>query len=101
MGVETKNDAEKLHEDYGIVVEGDIDLHEKAIERGYREKGLKALSHHFLGIKLEHKGKGLKILKLHKKWEDDTLDEININYAAIDAYVSIELYKEILKQVAS
>lgn len=71
-----------------------MDLTRLARKCKYHVDGLANLAESVLHVKLEHKKRGLIVQKLHKKWEDTELPEINIKYAANDAHVSVELFKK-------
>lgn len=93
VGIRPQSDAKKLHQDYRLKVDGTFDLKSLARKCKYRSEGIGSLSEEVLNVKLSQKIKGLNTQKLHKKWQNDTLDKENIKYAADDAHVAIELFK--------
>lgn len=101
VGIMPHTDANKLFRDYQIKVSGTLDLKILSKKCEYKACGLGSLSEEVLKIKLSHKISGLMTRNLHKKWENHTLDEENIKYAADDAHVSVELFKKFQEQLMS
>lgn len=94
VGIIPHIDAKKLSRDYHIKVSGTFDLKHLAMKCKCRASGIGKLSEELLKVKLDYKTKGLITDKMHKKWEDETLDEENIKYAVNDAHAAIELFKK-------
>lgn len=95
VGVSVQQDAKKLKQDYQLIVNSTKDLVHLAKRCKYKAKGLAGLTEEVLNIQLTNKKRGLATLRLHKKWENDTLPQANIEYAANDVHVSIEIFKKI------
>lgn len=94
VGISPHQDAKKLAQDYGLVVNGTLDLARLAKKCRYKATGLANLAREVLNVILPLKKSGLIVSKLHSKWEKETLDDENIKYAANDVHVSIELFKK-------
>lgn len=88
MGVESKRDAELLFEDYSIRVASTLDLRYLADLALCVPGGLAKMSEDYLNIKLNKKSWGI-----HNCWESSTLNQKQIDYAAKDVQVAIELFK--------
>lgn len=84
----------KLAQDYRLEVKGALDLVRLAKKCGFKGTGLASLAQEVLNVNLPLKKRGLIVDKLHKNWENDTLDDKNIKYAANDVHASIELFKK-------
>lgn len=65
----------------------------------YRSCGIGGLSQEVLNIKLDNKDHSRKTDNLHRKWQNTQLDDENIIYAANDAQISIELFKQFQKEM--
>ena len=93
--VDITNDKIKMMHTWGIEIPADchIDLQD-LIQLRYPEKtGMADMA--AVLIDQEYAGMQKKFpKKQHKLWEKNPLDRINLNYAAIDAYVSFELYRQ-------
>lgn len=94
MGVLSQGDADKLFQDYGVNTGGTFDLLYLARKCKLKAEGLGRLSEEVLNLKLEHKKRGKISKKIHNRWELDKLPEENIQYAANDAHVAIEIFKK-------
>lgn len=88
VGVAPLGDANYLARDYGVCVASTFDLRHMAVMCGYRPGGLSKLSENYLNVKLD---KNWRIRC--SDWEAPTLTSIQIDYAAKDAHVAIELFK--------
>lgn len=95
VGISPHHDAKKLRHDYKLIVRSTLDLVPLAKKCRYKAKGLAGLSEEVLHVQLTNKKRGLLTMKLHKKWNEDTLSRENIDYAANDVHVSIELFRKI------
>lgn len=94
VGIGAFTDAKKLVKDYHVDVSSTLDLKILAKKCKISAVGLGGLSESVLHVKLDHKISGRMASIFHSRWENDTLDEEHIKYAANDAYVSIELFKK-------
>ncbi|KAJ6645409.1 Exonuclease 3'-5' domain-containing protein 2 [Pseudolycoriella hygida] len=94
VGILAHDDARRLYNDYRSNVWATLDLTNLAKECKYSKRGLGGLSLEALNVKLDHKKRGHKTMKFHKRWEKDMLPKENIRYAANDAHVSVELFKK-------
>lgn len=88
VGVESKRDADFLFEDYGIRVKSTLDLRYFAELVDCTPSGLAKMSEDILNVKLNKKCWGI-----HLRWESLTLKPKEIDYAAKDVQVAIELFK--------
>ena len=88
VGIESKRDADFLFEDYGIGVKSTFDLRHFAEIVDCVPNGLAKMSEDYLNIKLNK-----KIWGIHLRWESLTLQPKEIEYAAKDVQVAIELFK--------
>lgn len=94
VGISPNQDVKKLAQDYRLEVKGSLDLVRLAKKCQYKGTGLASLAEEVLNVKLTLKKRGLIVDKMHRNWENDTLDDRNIKYAANDAHASIELFKK-------
>lgn len=82
-------DAKYLIKDYGIAcVASTLDLRSLAKECGFKSRGLGGLAEEHLQVQL-NKNRCI----CAGNWEHDTLPDLQIDYAAKDARVSLELFK--------
>ncbi|XP_063696742.1 exonuclease 3'-5' domain-containing protein 2-like [Culicoides brevitarsis] len=88
VGVSPQNDGKYLSHDYGAGVASTLDLRYMAQEARITPQGLGKMSKSELGIELN---KDWRIRA--SNWEAETLSEHQIEYAAMDAFVGIELFK--------
>lgn len=93
VGVDPHQDAKKLQHNH-IVVKNTLDLVPLAKICQYQGAGIQSLSEEVLNVQLANKKRGLMLMKLYKKWEYNILPRENIEYAANDVHVSIELFKK-------
>ncbi|KAJ4706996.1 Werner Syndrome-like exonuclease [Melia azedarach] len=96
VGKEVKNDARKLLEDYGLLVGNVRDVSEMAASK-YNDKeflrlGLSKLVVQFLNVGME-KPKEITM----SEWDKEELSDRQIQYAAIDGFVSFKLGFELMK----
>lgn len=88
VGVESKGDADLLFEDYSIRVQGTLDLRYLADLAYCVPSGLAKMSETYLNIKLNK-----KFWDIHNRWKSAKLTQKQIDYAAKDVQVAIELFK--------
>lgn len=89
VGIQPFVDAKYLVQDYKIsCVASTLDLRSLSKECGYKSKGLGSLTEEVLQVEL-NKNRCVAA----SNWEVDTLPDIQIEYAAKDALVSLELFK--------
>lgn len=89
VGVAPQEDARFLSHDYGVGVASTLDLRYMALEARVKPEGLGGMSKTQLGIQLD---KDWRIRC--SNWDADTLTSRQIDYAAMDAFVGIELFKK-------
>ena len=89
VGSGIENDGFKLERDRGLVLEGlaDIQLMAKANYPSMLKTGLQALADRFLGIKLDKTA-------AFSDWEMFPLQDRQIEYAALDAWVALKIFNE-------
>jgi len=85
VGVAVRDDIKALQKLYPFKDGSFFDLATKAKEIGVNNFGLRALCAIFLGFRLSKKAK-------LSNWEQGTLTESQIHYAACDAWVGHEIY---------
>lgn len=88
MGVAPHGDAKYLANDYGIKVTNTLDLRYLAEMTACRPESLNKMAKQYLKVELN---KDRRIVC--SDWEATTLDEEQIEYAAKDAHVGLELFK--------
>lgn len=87
VGVVPEEDAKLLSEDYGVKTKSTLDLRHMAKQARCQPRSLKIMSEECLKVKLKSNK------QISNKWENETLDLKQIDYAAKDALVAIELFK--------
>lgn len=87
VGVVPEEDAKLLSEDYGVETKSTLDLRHMAKQVGFQPRSLKIMSDECLKVKLTNNK------RISNKWESETLDPKQIDYAAKDALAAIELFK--------
>ncbi|GAB0096872.1 Exonuclease 3'-5' domain-containing protein 2 [Sergentomyia squamirostris] len=88
VGVAPNEDARLLCQDYSVTVASVLDLRSMAHMVGEQPLGLSKLSHNFLDIELD------KDWRLRcSDWSSPQLTSKQVQYAANDAFVAIELFK--------
>ncbi|OUR99715.1 histidine kinase [Halobacteriovorax marinus] len=85
VGVAVRDDIKGLQKLQAFKDQSFFDLATKAKEIGVENFGLRALCAIFLGFRLSKKAK-------LSNWEQDTLTQAQIHYAACDAWVGHEIY---------
>lgn len=101
VGSSPQADARDLARDYRSQVNGTFELSHLAKNCQYKSAGLASLAQEVLNVKLPYKKRGLVACRMYKKWENDTLDDENIKYAANDVHVSIELFKKFQEKLTT
>ena len=96
VGIGVGEDAAKLAADYGLACAAPVDLESRCNDRlcrcaGGARLGLKGFAREVLGLVME-KPRGVTM----SNWEKHDLDEAQIRYACIDAYVSYKLGERVL-----
>ena len=99
LGVGILSDALRLSRNFGVSVRGCLDLRYLCLSRqdkkkGKQGKGLAGLSAEFLGITLE---KDLQIIC--SDWEAPCLTDRQIDYASLDAFVSVPIFCELVNDL--
>lgn len=94
VGVTPEADGKYLMQDYAINMNGTFDLRFLALQTGKKAGGLAALSKLILNIELD------KNWRLRcSDWEIETLSEPQIDYAAKDAFVAVEIFKKLYDEL--
>lgn len=88
VGVAPQGDANYLARDYGVCVANTFDVRYMAALSGCRTGGLAKMSEDYLKVKLD-KNSRIRC----SDWEAPSLNNTQIDYAAKDAHVGIELFK--------
>ncbi|XP_055642855.1 exonuclease 3'-5' domain-containing protein 2 [Toxorhynchites rutilus septentrionalis] len=95
VGVGPVEDAKLLRTDYNLKVESTMDLRHLAKKSGHPGPyGLARMSESMLGVKLD---KHWRVRA--SNWENEELTERQIQYAANDAHVSVELFRKLAKLI--
>ncbi|KAI8121866.1 Exonuclease 3'-5' domain-containing protein 2 [Lucilia cuprina] len=94
VGVAPQDDAKKLAHDYGVGVASTFDLRFLALLTGKKPEGLAKMSKSVLNIELD---KHWRIVC--SNWEAKVLSEKQLDYAANDAYVAVEIFKKLSKDL--
>lgn len=89
VGVVPLDDARHLARDYGICVAGTLDLRHLARARGQRPLGLAKMAAEQLGVTMD---KDWRVSC--SDWECGELNARQVDYAAKDALVAVELFRE-------
>uniref|UniRef100_A0A1A9ZM47 Exonuclease 3'-5' domain-containing protein 2 n=1 Tax=Glossina pallidipes TaxID=7398 RepID=A0A1A9ZM47_GLOPL len=93
VGVDPGYDAQKLAQDYGVGVASTFDLRYLATMVGRKPEGLAKLSLSVLKVTLD------KHWRLScSNWEAKDLTEKQIEYAANDAFVAVEIFKILARE---
>jgi len=90
VGVAILDDAHLLMSDYNINVSGCIDLRYLAKESCLEERSLAALAYKLLGCELD---KDWHVRA--SDWEAEELNDRQIDYAALDAYVAVKIFEQL------
>ncbi|KAG5683740.1 hypothetical protein PVAND_013005 [Polypedilum vanderplanki] len=94
IGVSCNEDAKNLMNDYSIKMNGAFDLRFLAILASHKAEGLAKLSKSILNIELD---KNWRITC--SDWEITELSKEQIDYAAKDAFVAVEIFKKLYAKV--
>lgn len=89
VGVDPQNDSSQLYSDYGVAISSTLDLRFLAVMVGDKPEGLAKMSASLLNVQLD---KNWRLVC--SNWEGDTLTEQQIEYAAKDALVALEIFKK-------
>jgi hypothetical protein len=84
-GLGVRGDAERLQNDFGVQVQGCLEIQELPLYSRCFPKSMVALAAMFLGIRISK-------TQATSNWENARLTHHQIRYAATDAYLSRELY---------
>ncbi|XP_016478436.1 3'-5' exonuclease-like [Nicotiana tabacum] len=99
VGVGVEGDAEKLMCDHGLFVANTVDLNRLALlyygEYVYGKMGLKRMAKAVLG-KVMEKPENVTL----SKWDAENLSYEQVEYGAIDAFVSFEIGKKLFNEMA-
>lgn len=94
LGVAVRDDGRKLLKDYGMAVHGCVDLrHLAARIRGLaiRQESLQGLAETVLQVKMK-KDKAIRC----GDWQAETLSDAQIDYAADDALIAIDVFMQLV-----
>lgn len=94
VGVAPFDDANYLARDYGVCVGSTLDLRYLAMMAGDQPHGLSKLSQEYLNVKLD---KNWRIRC--SNWEAGELSPLQMEYAAKDAHVAVEIFRVLAKKV--
>ncbi|HXH76783.1 MAG TPA: 3'-5' exonuclease [Bacteriovoracaceae bacterium] len=89
-GVGIQDDLKGLQKVLPSTPEGFVDLSKEATKRDFTSLGLRALTAIFLGVRLS---KAAKITN----WERGILTPAQLEYAALDAMVGLQIYKKMFE----
>lgn len=81
------HDAKYLEEDYGVRTKNTLDISYLVQLAGCEVGGLKFMAERYLDMKWKED------FRFHALWEEPILSKDQIEYAAKDAFVAIELFK--------
>lgn len=87
-GVAVQDDIKDLQKLCKFKAENFVDLAPLAKKRGFSQFGLRSLTALILKMRLSKRAK-------LTNWENKTLTQAQLEYAAIDAWVGLKLYKEL------
>lgn len=93
-GIACSDDASKLLQDYAIKVNGTFDIRFLALLANHKGEGLARLSKAVLNIELD---KNWRISC--SDWESHILTSTQIDYAAKDSFVAVEIFKKLYNMV--
>lgn len=94
VGVGPIDDARYLFNDYNVNLNGIVDLRYLAFHANEKSEGLASLSKSLLNVQLD---KNWRVRC--SDWEADKLSDKQINYAATDAHVGIEIFKKLTEKI--
>lgn len=89
VGVGIDRDKNKLQADYNLLSGGFVDLRFIAKRYDYETRKLSYLAKQIVGISLNKDCD-------HSSWEDETLPQDYIEYAAMDVFASIKIIKKLI-----
>ncbi|KAL7027430.1 hypothetical protein ACKWTF_005439 [Chironomus riparius] len=90
VGVASIDDSNKLFQDFALKVNGTFDLRFLALHANHKPEGLAKLSKSVINIELD---KNWRLVC--SDWESPTLSKAQIDYAAKDAFVAVEIFKKL------
>lgn len=90
VGIAATDDAKKLFQDYAVKVNGTFDIRFLALLANHKAEGLAKLSKSILNIELD---KNWRLTC--SDWETPNLSKAQIDYAAKDAFVAVEIFKKL------
>ncbi|XP_067657121.1 exonuclease 3'-5' domain-containing protein 2-like [Haliotis asinina] len=94
VGVAVKDDGKKLAKDYGMVVQGCVDLRHllTRVRHKYKcDSSLQGLAEGILGVTMD-KRREIRC----SDWEADTLSVDQMNYAAADGQVGVDIFTKLV-----
>lgn len=94
VGVTPANDAKYLQQDYAINMNGTFDLRFLALMAQHKAEGLGKMSKSILGIELD-KDWHIRC----SDWEIELMSAKQIDYAANDAFVAIEIFRKLYNMI--
>lgn len=94
MGVVPQTDASHLFADYAVKMNATLDLRYLALQADTKVGGLAVLSKNILGIELD---KDWRVSC--SDWEANVLTKQQIDYAANDSHVAIEIFRRLFSKV--
>lgn len=96
VGVAPLDDGKHLLKDYKIHVKGTLDLRHLAVHLDRAPESLAKMTSAFIGVELN---KSWRIRC--SSWDSQTLTEAQVEYAALDCLVGIEIFREMFKVFAA
>lgn len=90
VGIASLDDSNKLFQDYALKVNGTFDIRFLALMANRKAEGLAKLSKSVLNIELD---KNWRLVC--SDWESPILSAAQIDYAAKDAFVAVEIFKNL------
>lgn len=87
VGVIPLHDAKYLEQDYGVRTKNTLDISYLVQLAGCEVGGLKFMAERYLNLKWKEN------FRFHALWEEPNLSKEQIEYAAKDAFVAVELFK--------
>lgn len=96
VGIATDSDANYLQQDYGIHISSTFDLRYMATKAGCQPSNLADMATQYLNLKLDKDGQILE-----SDWESPTLNNRQIDYAANNSFVAVELFKYFANKLKS
>jgi len=90
IGIGVKDDIRGLQKLKPFEAAGFVDLNEIALQLGFENTGAKNLSGIFLGYRISKR-------QQLSNWEEFKLTEPQLNYAATDAFICLEIYQKMIE----